>query len=131
MTIQHRKTVIAAAAALCLAGMAAPALAHHSFAMFALQDEKSLVGTVEKFEWTNPHTFIWLTVAKGGATERWGIEGMSPNYLERRGWTKNTLAIGDKVTLTFHPLKDGSTGGSFVKVMLPNGKEMNMFGSAG
>jgi hypothetical protein len=127
---QHRKTLIAAAA-LCMAGMAAPALAHHSFAMFALQDEKSLTGTIEKFEWTNPHTFIWLNVAKGATTERWGIEGMSPNYLERRGWSKNTLAIGDKVTLTFHPLKDGSTGGSFVKVMLPNGKEMNMFGAAG
>jgi hypothetical protein len=130
MTIQHRKTLIAVAA-LCIAGVAAPALAHHSFAMFALQEEKSLTGTVEKFEWTNPHTFIWLTVAKGGATERWGIEGMSPNFLERRGWSKKTLAIGDKVTLTFHPLKDGSAGGSFVKVMLPNGKEMNMFGTAG
>jgi hypothetical protein len=54
---------------------------------------------------------------------------MSPNFLERRGWTKNTLAVGDKVTVTIHPLKDGSTGGSFVKVMLPNGKEMNMFGA--
>ena len=130
MTIQHRKTWIAAAALCIVAGMAPPALAHHSFAMFSLQEEKSLTGTVEKFEWTNPHTFIWLDVVKGGATERWGIEGMSPNFLERRGWTKNTLAIGDKITLTFHPLKDGSTGGSFVKVMLPNGKEMNMFGSS-
>jgi hypothetical protein len=128
MTTQYRKIGIAVAA-LGIASMAAPALAHHSFAMFSLQEEKSLSGTVEKFDWTNPHTFIWLDVVKGSTTERWGIEGMSPNFLERRGWTKNTLAVGDKITVTIHPLKDGSTGGSFVKVMLPNGKEMNMFGA--
>jgi hypothetical protein len=128
MTTQYRKIWIAVAA-LSIAGMAAPALAHHSFAMFSLQEEKSLSGTVEKFDWTNPHTFIWLDVVTASGTERWGIEGMSPNFLERRGWNKNTLAVGDKVTLTFHPLKDGSKGGSFVKVVLPNGKEMNMFGA--
>ena len=122
------KTVCRAALIVGLAGAAGPALAHHSFAMFNQQQETTLSGVIEKFDWTNPHTFVWLDVSNGQAHERWGIEGMSPNYLSRRGWSKTTLGAGDKVTLTFHPLKDGQKGGSFVKVVLPSGKEMSMLG---
>jgi hypothetical protein len=125
------KTLIGAAIALSLAaGAAAPALAHHSFAMFDFQASKSVTGTVEQFDWTNPHTFIWLQVPEGanGANVRYGFEGMSPNYLGRRGWTKSTLKPGDKVTVTFHPLKDGSKGGTYQKVMLSDGKELMNIG---
>ena len=121
----------AAFAALALAGAAAaPALAHHSFAMFDFQASKSVTGTVEQFDWTNPHTFIWLQVPSGpnGATERYGFEGMSPNYLGRRGWSKSTLKPGDKVTVTYHPLKDGSKGGTYQKVQLQDGKELANIG---
>jgi len=127
------KTLIGAAIALSLtAGAAAPALAHHSFAMFDFQSSKTVTGTVEQFDWTNPHTFIWLDVPTGaanGATERYGFEGMSPNFLGRRGWTKNTLKPGDKVTVTFHPMKDSAQkGGTYMKVMLSDGKELNNIG---
>jgi hypothetical protein len=125
------KTLIGAAVALSIAaGAAAPALAHHSFAMFDFQASKSVTGTVEQFDWTNPHTFIWLQVPEGanGANVRYGFEGMSPNYLGRRGWTKSTLKPGDKVTVTFHPLKDGSKGGTYQKVMLSDGKELMNIG---
>ncbi len=53
---------------------------------------------------------------------------MSPNYLGRRGWSKTTLNPGDKVTVTFHPLKDGSKGGTYQKVTLSNGKELANIG---
>ena len=125
------KTLIGAAVALSLAaGAAAPALAHHSFAMFDFQASKSVTGTVEQFDWTNPHTFIWLQVPEGanGANVRYGFEGMSPNYLGRRGWTKETLKPGDKVTVTYHPLKDGQKGGTYQKVMLSDGKELQNIG---
>lgn len=125
------KILTSAAIALCLAaGATAPALAHHSFAMFDFQASKTVTGTVEQFDWTNPHTFIWLQVADGpnGATERYGFEGMSPNYLGRRGWSKTTLKPGDKVTVTYHPLKDGSKGGTYQKVMLSDGKELMNIG---
>jgi hypothetical protein len=126
-----KKILIGAAIALSLtAGAAAPALAHHSFAMFDFQASKTVTGTVEQFDWTNPHTFIWLQVPEGahGATVRYGFEGMSPNYLGRRGWSKTTLKPGDKVTVTYHPLKDGSKGGTYQKVMLPDGKELMNIG---
>ncbi|MGZ3313136.1 MAG: DUF6152 family protein [Caulobacteraceae bacterium] len=121
----------AAFAALALAGAAAaPALAHHSFAMFDFQASKSVTGTVEQFDWTNPHPFTWLLGPTGanGATERYGFEGMSPNYLGRRGWSKSTLKPGDKVTVTYHPLKDGSKGGTYQKVQLQDGKELANIG---
>ena len=125
-----RLTIAAAALALAAAGVAAPALAHHSFAMFDFQASKTVTGTVEQFDWTNPHTFIWLQVptGTGGATERYGFEGMSPNYLGRRGWSKSTLKPGDKVTVQYHPLKDGSKGGTYQKVMLSDGKELMNIG---
>ena len=122
------KILTSAAIALCLAaGATAPALAHHSFAMFDFQASKTVTGTVEQFDGTNPHTFIWLQVPTGaanGATERYGFEGMSPNYLGRRGWSKTTLNPGDKVTVAYHPLKDGSKGGPYQKVTLADGKEL-------
>lgn len=106
-----------------------PALAHHSFAAFDLSQEKTITGTIADFQWTNPHTFVWIDVpTAGGGTEKWGIEGMSPNFLERRGWSKNTLHPGDKVTVTFHPTKFGH-GGSFVRVTLPDGTSRDMMGT--
>ena len=124
------KILLSAAIALSLtAGATAPALAHHSFAMFDFQASKTVTGTVEQFDWTNPHTFIWLQVPNDkGVTERYGFEGMSPNYLGRRGWSKNTLKPGDKVTVSYHPLKDGSKGGTYQKVMLSDGKELMNIG---
>ena len=107
-----------------------PALAHHSFAMFDMSTTKAVSGAVTDFQWTNPHTWIWLNApTAAGGVELWGVEGMSPNFLERRGWSKTTLKVGDKVTVFIHPLKDGGKGGSFVKITLPDGKEMNMMGA--
>jgi hypothetical protein len=94
--------ILAAVGAL---GSAAPALAHHSFAMFDMAQEKTIAGTVTDFQWTNPHSWIWLEVpTAAGGGEQWGVEGMSPNFLERRGWSKNTLHRGDKVSVTIHPV---------------------------
>ena len=97
--------------------------AHHSFAPFDMQAEKTISGTIKQFDWTNPHTWIWVNVPDGhGGVETWGIEGMSPNFLGRRGWTKSSLKAGDKVTLVIRPLRDGSKGGMFVRATLADGK---------
>ena len=110
-----------------LAGLAAltvtaPALAHHSTAAFDMEKTIEITGTVEDFEWTNPHT--WTNVKVEGSDETagvYGLEGMSPNYLGRNGWTKSTLKPGDKVTFQVHPLKDGRKGGFMVAVKMPDG----------
>ena len=113
-------------AVLALAG--AQLSAHHSFAVFDMTQQKTITGVVSKFEWTNPHTFIWLDVPNDkGVVESWAIEGMSPNYLGRRGWSKNSVKPGEKITVSVRPLKEGKPGGMFIRaqigdrVLMPTG----------
>ena len=102
---------------------ASPALAHHSFAMFDRQKEITLKGTVKEFQWTNPHSFIEIEAPdEKGAIVSYSIEMNSPNNLTRQGWKSTALKPGDKVTVVMNPLRDGSRGGLFVSVMLPDGK---------
>jgi Family of unknown function (DUF6152) len=109
--------------ALCAIG--AMASAHHSTAMFEWGKEKMLDGTVDKWEWTQPHTFIWVVVpGKGGKVEQWGFEGMSPSWLGRRGWNLKSMARGDKVKIAYYPLRDGRTGGFYVRVTLADGRTL-------
>ena len=109
-------------AAGCIAA-AGPAAAHHSFSAFNMSSDKTVTGTVRQVDWTNPHIWIWIDVPndKGGA-DTYGFEGMSPNFLARRNWTKSTLKAGDKITVVFRPLRDGSNGGMFVNAKTPDGK---------
>jgi len=111
--------VLAAAAGLL---GATTALAHHSFAMFDQSRQVTLKGTVKEFQWTNPHAWIEVEVVNAqGAPEVWGVELNSPNNLIRQGWKRDAMKPGDKVTVIINPLKDGSKGGLFNAVYLPNG----------
>ena len=113
-----------AAGGLGLAALGAPAMAHHSFAMFDNNKSVDLKGTVREFQWTNPHSWIQLTVMENGQATEYSIEGGSPNGLARKGWTRKSLKAGDQVTVTIHPLKDGTKGGSFMKATLADGSTL-------
>jgi len=122
----------AAFGAVVLAGLIATAtsiaVAHHGFAVFDTTSQKTIVGTVKEFQWTNPHTWVWLDVPNDkGGVDTWGFEGMSPNFLGRRGWSRTTLKPGDKITVTYFALKDGSKGGAFLSFKRPNGEELSMW----
>jgi len=110
-----------AALAAAVVAIALPANAHHSTAMFDFTKTVELKGTIKEFQWTNPHTWTKVDVQGGTAVVEYGLEGMSPNYLSRNGWSKRTLKTGDKVTLQVHPLKDGRPGGFMVSAKLPDG----------
>jgi len=106
--------VVICALSLVLCG---PALAHHAFAMFDTNREVLLDGTVKEFQWTNPHTWVQLLVKDPSGKEvEWAIEGSSPNNLARFGWNRNSLKSGDRAQVVVHPLKDGTIGGSLVKI---------------
>jgi hypothetical protein len=113
------RTTLAAILLLVTLGASA-AFAHHSFAMFDMATEKTLKGTVKEMQWTNPH--IWLQVLvkddKSGALVEWSIEGGSPNGLGRTGWRRNSIKAGDTVEMVIHPLKDGTNGGSLMRVLV-------------
>ena len=98
--------------------------AHHSFAMFDNEKDVVLQGEVKEFQWTNPHIWIQVNVkGSDGKLTEYSIEGGSPNGLKRQGWTKKSINAGDKISLTMHPLKDGSPGGSFMRATV-NGKTL-------
>ena len=107
------------------------ASAHHSFAPFDLTKEKTITGTVSKFEWTNPHSWVWVDVPnEKGGVDSWAVEGMSPNYLARRGWTTlrvHKRAAGDKITISVRP-KSGENGGMFVRATLADGRVLTQTG---
>src|SRR4051794_13893654 len=117
-----RANRLAVAGAVAAAALAAPALAHHSTAMFDWGHATELKNVVvEKWEWTNPHTFLYVKDASG---QRWAFEGMSPNHLSRAGWSKRSLSAGDKIDLTYYKLRDGRRGGFGVTVSKPDGKTL-------
>jgi hypothetical protein len=103
-----------------LIGAAPSAWAHHSFAMYEPTKTLTLKGTVKTFQWTNPHVVIWIVVQPedGGAAQEWSIETTSPGVLTRGGWTRQSIKSGDRVSVTFSPLRDGSHGGGLNSVTL-------------
>ncbi|WEK45914.1 MAG: DUF6152 family protein [Candidatus Andeanibacterium colombiense] len=113
------------AVALAVAVPLAPALAHHSFAMFDQKKVMTLKGTVTEFQWTNPHSFLEIDVPSGGKIQHWSIELNSPNNLKRQGWLRTSIKGGDKVTVRINPLRDGKPGGLFLDVVLPGGKVLD------
>jgi hypothetical protein len=121
------KKIVLAAGLIVLAVVTASA--HHSFAAFDITTERTISGTVKQVDWTNPHTWIWVNVENTqGSVETFGFEGMSPNYLARRGWSKSTLKPGDHISVTFRPMRDGSTGGMFMTAKRPTGEILSMTG---
>jgi len=105
--------------------IAAPVLAHHSFAMFDNTRSITLHGTVTKFQWTNPHAYLEVDADQaGGKTRHYTLEMTSINMMSRGGWTSRTVKPGDVVTVVVAPLRDGQAGGLVLELVLPNGKHM-------
>jgi hypothetical protein len=104
------------------AAFAAPALAHHSAAMFDQGKTVSITGAVKDFKWINPHASIEVISMEGGVQKVWAVECSTPNILVRRGWSIHSLKPGDMVTVTAHPLRDGGQAGLVMTVTTASGE---------
>jgi hypothetical protein len=105
--------------------LALPAMAHHSYAVFDLQTRRTVSGTVAKFEWTNPHSYLWVYVPRAESPKEYdlyGFENGSPTMMSRLGWTKSALKAGDRVSIEYAPLKDGRHGGHLARVTFADGR---------
>ena len=128
------RSVIGAAVAVAVVALSPlPMLAHHAFA--AEFDEKKPVkfldATVTKVMLINPHSWIYVDVKQpDGTVENWAVEAGSPNILLRRGITKDTLKVGDKLVVDGYQSKDGSHRANGRDLTLPNGQKL-FLGSSG
>ena len=128
--MRTKLTMVVTALGLLLA--AAPAVAHHAFAAeFDANKPVKLTGTVTKVEWTNPHTWFYMDVKdESGAVKNWGFEMGSPNGLMRSGWTRNSMKIGDAVTVEASRAKDGSNNANARVVTLASTGQRLFAGSS-
>jgi hypothetical protein len=122
--MQRTFTALVTAALAVLGAQSADA--HHSFAAeFDANSPIELTGTVTKVAWANPHTFFYIDVTNPkGEIENWAMELGSPNGLMRRGWTRDSMKIGDVVSVEGSRAKDGSLKGNARSVTLSGGKRL-------
>jgi hypothetical protein len=108
MVKRHVATAILLTLVLTLA--ARVATAHHSFAVFFDTDSqlRKVTGVVKEFRFTNPHGIVTLAVTEGGRQVIWRAETNSPSILRRRGWSSDSLQVGEKITIEGWPARDGS-----------------------
>lgn len=112
---------------LLLVGCVPPVAAHHSFAAeFDDKQPVKLDGVVVKFDFMNPHSWIYLDVKNSdGVVVRWSVETGSTNALFRRGWRKDSLRAGDHITIDAFRAKDGSNTANASTVKLPDGRQVS------
>jgi hypothetical protein len=120
------------AGAALAAAISLPVHAHHSFAAeFDANKPVTLVGSVTKVEWQNPHIWVYLDVKDDqGHVQPWQCEGCAPNTLTRNGWSRDSLKYGEQVTIDGALAKDGSKTCNMRVVKLPDGRTV-FAGSSG
>ena len=117
----------------CLFVGVAPAMAYHAFAgQFDVNKPITLMGTVTKVEWMNPHIYFYIDVKdNSGKVANWMIEGGSPNGLLRAGWTRNSLKPGMEVSVEGYLAKDGSNIANMTTVTMAGKKVLGRIDSPG
>jgi len=125
--MNKRKWLVFCAATAELAVLLVPAFAHHGNAAYDLEKPITLKGTVTEFVWSNPHVQIYFDVKDDKSkVAHWASETVSPGLLARSGWTKGELKSGDEITITVGPAKNGAPIGYALKIMLANGKVLQL-----
>jgi hypothetical protein len=101
------------------------AMAHHSTAMYDMANPVTVKGSVKRFEWTNPHAFIFLDVKDDkGASVEWEIELMSLNHLRSYGWIRTTVKPGDVISATGGAARSGAPSMISAVIELPDGRKI-------
>lgn len=117
----------------CLLALASAGVAaHHTYAMYDLSRRLTVSGTVAKFEWTNPHSYIWVYVPstrKPGTYELYTFENGSPAVLSKEGWSRSSLKADDRISVEYSPSRDGKPGGHCRKVTLADGHALSCPGA--
>ena len=106
---------------------ASPLLAHHDWPVDRTK-QITVTGTVTAYRWADPHVMIELDVQANGTIEKWKVGGSNKKNSAVNGWDKNTLKPGDVITGIGFRFKDGSNAAQLQKIVMANGKEMDLYG---
>ncbi len=105
-------------------GLTLPAAAHHSHAMYDVDLNVTLEGTVTEFQWINPHSWLYISVTnETGESEVWALETRTPWELAEQGLGPDSLQAGDEVSVSLKPLRRGIRGGQLTSVTMSDGRE--------
>jgi len=97
--------------------------AHHGEALFDYRQTQSVTGTVKTYLWANPHVRVSLEIADArGHTDVSAFEAGSVSVMQRSGWSRQSLVIGEKLAITYHPRNDKKPGGMLISAMLADGR---------
>jgi hypothetical protein len=114
-------------AACLLASPAAPALAHHSVALYDTDNLTTVKGVVTMIEWTSPHVFVYFAAEENGESVNWSMELDPPVLLRRYGWSKETVNVGDTITCTGAPARSGAKTMRGAIVELKDGTQLRVW----
>ena len=114
------------------------ASAHHSFAAeYDNNKQVTVKGLVQKVAWVNPHAYVYIDVTdENGKVTTWAFESLSPNALARQGWSRNSLKVGESVTVQGYlakdgkPLADGSVHANSKSITTADGRKVFVGSSA-
>jgi hypothetical protein len=113
-------------AALGLAALSIPASAHHSHAMYDTDIRMVVEARVKEYIWANPHIWVYLEIPdENGRAVEWILEAAAPGRLSRAGWSAQSMKTDDVVTVTFSPLRDGTSGGLVGDIILVDGSTVS------
>lgn len=116
------KRASATAAAVLAAHVCAPASGHHSTSAFDTETELAVEGVLIRYEWANPHVYLWLEErTEAGETTVWEVEGSPPAFLARQGLTEDALPVGARVTINGHPSRDAARRAMLMDTLTTDG----------
>ena len=125
--MRNKRLAFSATAIVLLLSLGGSAFAHHGFvSWFDTSRSVTIKGTVTSFDWTNPHSYIYLDVKnEKGAVEKWTLELGALAMLSRAGWRKDTVKPGDEITAIGNPAKEAKPVMHLEKIVFANGQELS------
>jgi hypothetical protein len=126
IAVNAKRFMFLLAFAVGLIVLSKPVFAHHSTAEYDMTAVTSIKGTVTKFEWSNPHAYIYIQAKDDkGAVVEWTAEMASLGMLSRVNWKRDTVKPGDEIMIYGNRAKDGRTVMRLDKVAFANGQELS------
>jgi hypothetical protein len=118
-------TLRIALGALLLMAVVLKAIAHHSTAEFDYTQTLTIEGVINEVQWTNPHSFLQVLVSAEDSDTpvQWSIEIGSPALNARAGWRRDSVGVGERVSLSIAPARNGTPYGTLRILTTEDGRE--------